>query len=85
MGENRVLTLDEVLALGDGAEVWVEMRTSNRFDGAHIKRHTTLENDMGDIEICDESRRTFEKRWRVWSLPQPPTHAELAANPWPAQ
>jgi hypothetical protein len=86
--ENRVLTLDEALALPDDESVWIEHVNGKRSHcGLHVKRWGN--EFWGDgLSTEDGFYRLDGKypdgRWRVWSLPQPPTPAELLSNPWPA-
>lgn len=60
--------------------------------------HELLETSSGDLTIYpfvlidrtsrefwpidDDREACFGVSYRVWSLPQPPTQEELAANPW---
>lgn len=89
---NRVLTLDEVLALPEGARVWVEYNLEEwaipvcdrvaTFEKA-VKRFRYEKNLIpgGGLHLGI----THYGRWhRVWSLPQEPTQAEKDANPWEA-
>lgn len=77
---NKVLTLEEVLALPEGARVWVELSTlGTTGEGEHTKgEHGRLYDAVG----CYWGHNPYPFG-RVWSLPQPPTDDELAANPWP--
>lgn len=88
---NRVLTLEEVLALDDGARVWVEH--AKGYGKSHMYAKLTGWNGC-DIALVDEDgvcwridthipETAFGKLYRVWSLLQPPTNEELAVNPWP--
>lgn len=72
MNKNRILTLAEVLALPEGGGVVLEVR------GGHIYRAKRL-----PIEVSGSIPKLYGIEWRAWSLPQPPTEGELAANPWP--
>lgn len=87
---NRVLTLEEVLALEDENErtVWVECRTgAGRSTGTYI-----VLAGLGALMNTGETEEFFifgnwlagflGKYARVWSHPQEPTQAEKDANPW---
>jgi hypothetical protein len=83
---NRVLTMCEVYALPEGAEVWGEEREGSYIPSMRYKRNGNRmdgERD-GHYDLNDPDWPLFEGRVEVrfWSLPQPPTAAELAANPW---
>lgn len=89
---NRVLSLAEVMALEEGRRVWVEDATYEFLSGECVVEHNHFNGDH-IIDIC---LRHGECYWtieglrtlydvRVWSLPQPPTHEELNANPWEVQ
>lgn len=86
---NRVLSLAEVMALEEGARVWVEDATCERLSNEYIAEHNHFNGDH-IIDIClrngecywtIEGLRTLDDV-RVWSLPQPPTPDEIEANPW---
>ena len=92
MTENRVLTLAEVLALEDGGEVWVEMSRKSYFK-SQVHTFSAAENrsiaELREPRLIDMSGGWFpinaewvNDEYRVWSLPQPPTPEEQAANPW---
>jgi len=84
---NRVLTLQEVLALPEGARVWVE----ERYGGGRGGEHFRAKKD-GDADVlrradnpdngCWLKEPFFGDYWRVWSLPVAPTEEELRGNPW---
>ena len=75
MGENRVLTLEEVLALVCDQHVYYEENPKFwNFGDSRAAQASNL------VVICDG----YGTHWRVWFLPQPPTPAELLSNPWPA-
>lgn len=89
MEKNRVLTLDELLALPEGARAYGEER-----DGFVI--HSDLYTNAGGLMQSDTQGfyDLAEPDWdkdgsfkrvdvRFWALPQPPTPDELASNPWP--
>ena len=91
---NRVLALDEVLALPEGARVWVEDHRWSSLCGEHHVEHN-YESHGEKIGFClvnlsgkywplddDFNRKWFAMEERVWSLPQEPTQAEKDANPW---
>ena len=83
---NRVLTMCEVYALPEGAEVWGEERNPRLHPSKTFTRKANLMID-GSGKYYDLNSPTwsvFEGRhdFRFWSLPQPPTEAEKAANPW---
>ena len=83
---NRVLTMCEVYALPEGAEVWGEERNPRLHPSKTYTRKANLMLD-GTGKYYDLNSPTwsvFEGRhdFRFWSLPQPPTEAEKAANPW---
>ena len=96
---NRVLSLDEVLALPDGARVWVESAISYSVQHAVCRGYCDAREFNGDDEVhefvlvndfhkywpieLDEVDVYFGRDYRVWSLPQPPTPDELMDNPWP--
>lgn len=87
MEQNRVLTLEEVLALRDDEPVWVEHINNMRSHcGIHIKRwgNELWSDDPIGTEGFYRADGTYPKRWRAWAFAQPPTPAELAANPWPS-
>lgn len=85
--DNRVLALPEVLALEDGAEVWVEeafpefasgVNTVMRASG-HVSLEPPAEETCGpywpgSIGDC------FGNQYRVWL--HRPTDAERSAEPW---
>lgn len=96
--ENRVLTLDEVLTLPDGARVWVEINPENAYKAPaqhHEVKHTTRFDvyDTYDHLLLDEDG----SYWGITGNGQnedhfgvvyrvwlrEPTAEELAANPWP--
>ena len=92
MEENRVLTLEEVLALPDGAAVWVDEARPEFKSGINkvLRPHDgewglSLEPPEGEgcgpywPETWPDYVGT---RFRVWL--REPTPAELAANPWPS-
>lgn len=93
MTENRVLSLDEALALEEGREVWVE---ADRFtSGIYSLRRDYYDPHhkltLGVALVTNEDfSYTLDGKYgddygvwfRVWSLPQEPTPEELAANPW---
>jgi len=85
--QNRVLTLAEVLALPEGARVWVE----ERYGGGRGGEHFRAKKD-GDADVlrrvdnpdngCWLKEPFFGDYWRVWHLPVAPTEDELRGNPW---
>lgn len=94
MEQNRVLTLEEVLGLPEGAVVWVEMNQNmGWFDSSQT--HTVTHN-YRKPEYCkhalvdahdriwsiftDKSETYFGAKYRVWF--RKPTRKEKAANPW---
>jgi hypothetical protein len=77
---NRVLTLADVLALPEGAKVWVEVRNDSYYSGIHFRNKGKLVDSKGKFTIGGPGH--VGGSFRVWSLPQPPTDEELAANPW---
>lgn len=87
---NRVLTLDEVLALKNGKRVWVEHNPScNSVDWpdevhvVHMRGSTlVLCGGSGFTWLPKSDGDWFGTHYRVWSLRRPPTVAKLAANPW---
>lgn len=84
---NRILTLEEVLALPDGARVWVEGHFEHRFDGVYFRaKKDGSENVLRDVNNPDSGCWLMPQYVgtyiRVWSLPQPPTAEERAATPW---
>lgn len=82
---NRVLTLDEVLALADGTRVWVEEvpRKCGPDSAVHVRNGDVLteEGSCGYYPILDKLV-PWGINQRVWSLPVAPTADELAAWPW---
>lgn len=91
--KNKLLTLEEVLALPEGARVWVE--TCDDF--VHKSKVFTARRKNGQVVLFEgkgkymlEHRHWepskypehYGKEFRVWSLPQPPTQEEMDANPW---
>lgn len=80
---NKVLTPEEVLALDEGARVWVEMHRSadQRLGGVHTKDGGYVWNEDGPFTIGGDGHRAGS--FRIWCLPVAPTPEELAANPWP--
>lgn len=97
---NRVLSLEEVLALPDGARVWVEHGSGLRWnkDQAYTALRGTsakmdsllLQSDNGGGKYTLKCGDTiimdgYGNWFRVWSLPQPPTPEEMDANPWEVQ
>lgn len=97
--KNRVLTLDEVLALPEGARVWVEDEIQRLTQHTVCYDYCDAEelNGSGEVyalALVDEHHKFwpidldvmdeyFGRVFRVWSLPQPPTPDDLQANPWP--
>jgi len=84
---NRVLSIDEVRALPEGAKVWVEHPIDAIFeDGAHqVKKREHIGlvlEDCSGYFWNPAYVRDFGCRYRVWLLPRKPTEAELRANPW---
>ena len=92
MNENRVLMLAEVLALEEGREVWVEVRRDSDYASG---THTFSPAEKRSVREIQEPRlidisggwypigaEWIDDEYRVWSLPQPPTPGEIAANPW---
>lgn len=83
---NRVLTLDEVQALPEGAEVYAEERSDLGVESGVRKRegYRLMDEDGCGYNLRSDEWYLFSGRVdvRIWSLPQPPTEAELAANPW---
>ena len=85
--KNHPLTLSEVLALPEGARVWVE----ERYGGGRGGEHFRAKKD-GDADVlrradnpdngCWLKEPFFGDYWRVWSLPVAPTEDELRGNPW---
>lgn len=83
---NRVLTMCEVYALPEGAEVWGEERNPRLQPSKMYTRKANLMLDGAGkhYDLNSPTWSVFEGRhdFRFWSLPQPPTEAEKAANPW---
>jgi len=69
---NRVLTLDEIAGLPLMAQVWEEASSHHNGIG-RIARIGEYGNDFGG----------YGAYFLLWALPQPPTDAEVVANPWP--
>ena len=88
MNENRVLTLDEVMGIPGGEKVWFEAKEgTNRTSGVYramsgVKALICLEDKDEFVILSTVFRNVLDKCGRVWSLPQPPTPGEIAANPW---
>ena len=85
--QNRVLTMAEVLALPEGARVWVEARYDCRFDSEHFKGKKDGNNDVlrrvdNPDKGCWLKNHYVNETFRVWSLPQPPTQEEMEKWPW---
>ena len=83
---NRVLSLEEVLALPHETQVWVQYKSLER-----ISMVQTVKRFDGYVDLAYGKNKTWVPAWfperygveyRVWSLPQPPTPQEIAANPW---
>jgi len=91
MYENRVLTYDEVLALEDEQEVYVEESSTSQYNSTNaygfgvkeLIKNTQRNGASCSKDWSESNKETHGKFWRVWLLPQPPTPEELAANPWP--
>ncbi len=87
---NRVLTLEEVLALDEGARVWVEHEGGwSHWDGIYIAKCNegeliclVLEGPVGGGWTASTYKELYNNLFRVWSLPVAPTADELAAWPW---
>lgn len=93
--KNAVLTLAEVLALPDGARVWVEMSRKSYFE-SQVHHFSAAERrsvaEIREPRLIDMSGGWFpisaewvNDEYRVWSLPQPPTDEEMAAWLWPGK
>lgn len=84
---NKVLTLEEVLALDEGARVWVEerLREYGLESAVHVRNGDVLteEGSCRYYRILDKLV-PWGINQRVWSLPVAPTPDELAAWPWEA-
>ena len=89
---NKVLTLEEVRALEDGARVWVEMSRKSYFE-SQVHHFSAAERrsiaEIREPRLIDMSGGWFpinaewvNDEYRVWSLPVAPTPDELAAWPW---
>ena len=92
--ENKVLTLEEVLARQQGAEVWVEHSADWRqWDGVHVAQcdgmgrlvSLGIKPPPGSGWAASFIKNHLNEFLRVWALPQPPTEEEKAANPWPEE
>lgn len=92
---NRVLTLEEVKALPEGARVWIEHSdhcpdeykdeiyvVHRQYCGSYIALLSTNTGADWDIEKEDDAGSSFGVDYRVWSLPVAPTPDEMAAWPW---
>lgn len=75
---NRVLSIDEVMALPNEQEVYTEEREGSRYYSAHTDGYGVKES----ISRSESDRTSYGTEWRVWSLPKPPTPEEIEANPW---
>lgn len=76
---NRVLTLEEVLALEDGVEWYAQTKIdeNNSLVGCVFHRKVSFERLLNGIQ------GGYGVKWRVWL--RKPTTDELAAWPWEAQ
>lgn len=92
MDNNRVLTLDEVLALPEGTRVWVELSRKSYYK-SQVHTFSIAENrsiaEIREPRLIDMSGGWFpvsgewvNDEYRVWSLPVAPTPEELARWPW---
>ena len=92
MDENRVLALSEVLALPDGARVWVELSRKSYYN-SEVHTFSAAQNrsiaEIREPRLIDRSGGWFpinadwvNGEYRVWSLPVAPTEDELRGNPW---
>jgi len=89
--ENRVLTLEELIALDTGAPIYVETspelpsemalsspwHTRDYREGAPVLTSTAI--PWHHLPLT--GRTFYGEIWRVWL--REPTPAELSANPWP--
>lgn len=73
MKNNRVVSWNGLVRRVYCSEVWYEDRVTA--DSCKCR--------VDDLDLA--SKEHYGKTWRVWSLPQPPTADELAANPWPEE
>lgn len=89
---NRVLSLAEVMALEEGARVWVEMSRKSYFK-SQVHHFSAVESrstaEIREPRLIDVSGGWFpisaewvNDEYRVWSLPQPPTQEEMEKWPW---
>ena len=83
---NRVLSLDEVMALPHETQVWVQYKSLER-----ISMVQTVKRFDGYVDLAYGKNKTWVPAWfperygveyRVWSLPQPPTQEEMEKWPW---
>lgn len=90
MTQNRLLTLDEVLALPKGETAFVETRKKIGLNAEGVMRRAVLTHKKGheNNALCRDylywdldEPRSFSVDYRVWL--REPTAEELAANPWP--
>ena len=88
---NRVLSLDEVMALEEGARVWVELypgilygcAKEFEFSGLHVMRRGMLRNESDEACRLNPSGPGHRAgNFRVWQLPKAPTKKERKRNPW---
>lgn len=82
---NHVLSLAEVLALPEGARVWVEERGGYLQSEVHVRVGDLLVGASGMwYDPTKPDWNTFDTpvECRVWHLPVAPTEDELRGNPW---
>ena len=78
---NRVLSIDEVMALPEGARVRYE--ENQKFWRALCRTMPFCPLTKHDLDyLAPPNYDGYGTYWRVWSLPQPPTPEEIEANPW---
>ncbi len=87
--------MPEVLALEEGARVWVEPHDPCDISAcvhAVVRGDARYQPKVNVIELTDrdgwfwgieDPDHDYGVLFRVWALPQDPTAEELAANPWP--
>lgn len=87
---NRVLTLEEIMALADGSVVFGEVNQcvdkSGSLSGVYERRGECFVQQGQRFPMVLGINMPGRKKgyWRVWSLPVAPTPDELAAWPWEA-
>lgn len=79
---NKVMGPDEIRALPDGTQVWLEMKRKDEqlFTGWHYKRGESLSLSGSSFGFTIGGPGHRGKRFRVWALE--PTKQEMKETPW---